>query len=205
MSGGAIALKGFALHRGGPVMVCLRKLTGPLLVALVLPAAGCGQTQAVRTASAHVPRQAVVSRCRLELRYGTSSAGTGEVHVVVGVRNLGPVRCRIDRYPQVRLIGIGGRTLRLRRTDTDSDSLFPPTRFVRYLNPGVDAAFGLVFAPLAPGGFNCYSARIAVAMVVTFAPHVEARLDGLDHGLRKGIRAAIAPCGGFDVSPVSVG
>jgi hypothetical protein len=186
-------------------MFTVRKLTGPLLVAIVLSTAGCDQTQAARTTSARVKRQALISRCQLVLRYFGSTAATQLVWANVGVRNLGPARCRIDRYPQVRLIGIDGRTLRLREIDTDSDSVFPPTRVVRYLDPRVDAGFELVFAPLAAGGDNCPSARTAIAMVVTFAPHVQARLGGLSHGLIKGERAPIDPCDGFDVSPVSAG
>jgi hypothetical protein len=182
----------------------VRKLIGPLLVALVLSMAGCGRTQPARTASARVQRQTLASRCRLKLRYGGSSAATQHVVADIGVRNLGPARCRIDRYPQVRLIGVHDRTLRLPQGD-GNNSIFPPTRVVRYLNPGADAGFGLVFDPLAAGGYNCPSARTAVGMVVTFAPHVQARLDGLYHGLIKGERAPIDPCGGFDVSRVSVG
>lgn len=181
----------------------VRKLTSPLLVALVLSMAGCGRTQAARTSAVRPQRLALVSPCQLGLLYSGSAAGTGEVHAGIEVRKMGPARCRIDRYPQVRLIGIDGRALRVRQIDTDSPSQFPPTRVVRYLNPGADAGFELAFAPLTPGGEDCPSARTAVAMVVTFAPHVHARLDGLDHGLIKGIRAAIDPCGAFYVSPVS--
>jgi hypothetical protein len=191
-------------RRRGAKMGRVRRLTGPLLVAVVLSTAGCGHTQAARTTSARVRRQTLVSRCQLELRYGGSGAGTGQVVADIVVRNLGPARCRIDRYPQVRLLGLYGRTLRLRQID-GNNSVFPSTPVVGYLNPGVDAGFALAFAPLAAGGDNCPSARTAAAMVVSFAPHVQARLDGLGHGLIKGIRAPIDPCDGFEVSTVGAG
>lgn len=204
MSGGH-GRSNHARGRGHMTIVAARNLrvSATLWVVATLAAAGCGQAQRAAATSGRVPQHHLISRCRLELRYGGSSAAGGQVMAEVSVRNAGPTRCALDRYPEVLLRGSSGQTLRLRQYD-GGDNAFPPTRVGRYLKPGSDARFWLAFAPLGAGGVSCRN-LFAASMVVTFAPGVHGRLDGLLLGLSKA-NQPIGPCAhtGFNVSPVGI-